>query len=86
MNLVTGNTIACCHFFAVRRMAFHAVRDPAMSVTMTSGTGHGGMMTRVFLQLGNLVCMTGQTWISQIVRQCDIEWCMWVGMTGEAVF
>ena len=83
---MTGNTIGCWHFFAVRRMAFHTVRDPAMSITMTSGTGHGGMMTRVFLQLGNLVCMTGKTWIGHIVRQCDIERCMGVGMTGEAIF
>jgi hypothetical protein len=86
MHLVTGDTVACCHLFTMRGMAFHTIRDSAMPFTMALCTCHGGMVARMLFQLGNLLSMTGKARICQVSSQGDVKRCMGVGMACKTTF
>ncbi len=63
----------------------HTVWDHLMLVAMTGRTAYLGMLAFMLLKLSHLVCMTGQTWLSEVVVNGDCQRCMGVVMAGGTV-
>ena len=72
MNLMTGYTISKGHVVAVRTVAFHTAWYAAMLIAMTGGAGKGRVLARMFLELCNLVSMTGEARRGQVPFQGNI--------------
>jgi hypothetical protein len=77
--------IRCGYIGRVRLVALGALRLLAVNA-VTGGTVKFGMLALVFPQLFNLLCMTGQTGVSDITREGNLQRGVRVPVTTEASF